>query len=832
MKQQSYTCHVVFQTHWDREWYLPFEVFRHRFIHVMERIMKGIESGDIERFVLDGQMAALEDYFEVCSEQQKQRVMHFIREEKLIIGPWYVLADEFLVSGESLWRNLELGLDAAKEYGRSQMVGYLPDTFGHMSQMPQLLEAFQIKHAILWRGVKPSKSEFWWQSPNGSRVYTAFLPEGYYQPLLNEENPSDAFESYVEKIKPYTETSQLLLTNGGDHLMPVWGELKDKMRQAGTEEVKLVQSSYEHFLHEVEKETERLEVYEGEMRSNEQIYLLPNVLSTRTYLKEQNQRIEDQLTRYVEPMLALAGVTHMERYLKDTWKLLIQNHPHDSICGCSVDEVHKEMETRSLKLSQRMEVLKKEASYRLGLQDFAMTGPARGKPFDEMKNFTVFNPHAYSFNGWIEGEIWLYEDQPFVVKNHQGEIMNTVVVSKREDRYFASPTDAFPEFKNVWFYKIAVFVKSLPALSFQSFSVVEGVAQLPISESQSTIQNEFMKLSLENNELLVEDLHSGERYSGMNRLYSSLDAGDEYTYSPPLDDVVTYGVLTGRPEVKISKDFQQLSYSIVIEPPASLNADRTGPANDRTSITAQFVIQLYSSDPIAKVEIKIHNKAKDQRLRLVFPQHGEVAETYSDSAFDVVRRPAVKEEVYDARKLTEVPVVVEPSASFVHVNGFCFIHRGLQEYQINSSDELEVTLVRSVGWLSRDDLRTRGGGAGPSFETPDAQSQGEFSFAYGFGFQDNPISSLREANKFRTPPIVQSGIGSSHSLITFSNQSLQVSAVRQKDEGVEVRIWNPDVKALQTDFFSDYLVYQGMNRCNGTLTIPAKTIVTLNLIRK
>ncbi|MFK3960772.1 glycoside hydrolase family 38 C-terminal domain-containing protein [Guptibacillus hwajinpoensis] len=832
MKHQNYTCHVVFQTHWDREWYLPFEVFRHRFIHVMERIVKGIESGDIERFVLDGQMAALEDYFEVCSEHQKQRVIQFIREEKLIIGPWYVLADEFLVSGESLWRNLELGLESAKQYGRSQMIGYLPDTFGHISQMPQLLEAFKINNAILWRGVKPSKSEFYWQSPNGSRVFTAFLPEGYYQPLLNEENPSESFQSYVEKIKPYSSTSQLLLTNGGDHLMPIWGELKDKIQQAETDDVKLVQSSYENFINEVMKEAEHLEVYEGEMRSNEQIYLLPNVLSTRTYLKEQNQRIEDELTRYVEPMLALAGVTHMERYLIDTWKLLIQNHPHDSICGCSVDAVHKEMETRSLKLGQRVEVLKKEASYRLGLQDFSMTGPAKGKPFDEMESFTIFNPHAFAYTGWVEGEVWLYEDQSFVIKDDNGEIVETVVVSKREERYFSSPTDAFPEFKNVWFYKIAISVKSLQALSFQSFSVVEGLPQLPIIEAKSSIQNELMKVTLENNALHVEDLQSGESYSGMNRLFSSLDAGDEYNYSPPLDDMVTHGVVKGTPEVRISESYQQLSYSLTLTPPESLNEERIGPASETTSIEVDFAIRLYRNDPIAKVKINIRNKAKDQRLRLVFPQKRVVTETYSDTAFDVVKRPVAKEEVHEASKLKEVPVVVEPSASFVHVNNFGFIHRGLQEYQVNRFDELEITLIRSVGWLSRDDLRTRGGGAGPAFETPDAQSQGEYSFTYGFGFQDEPVSTLVEANKFRLPPIIQAGIGSSHSLIAFSNQSLQVSAARQKDEGVEVRIWNPDVRTLETDVSSDYLVYQGLSRCDGTLTIPAKTIVTLNLIRK
>ncbi|WP_051254649.1 glycoside hydrolase family 38 C-terminal domain-containing protein [Halobacillus kuroshimensis] len=832
MKQETYLCHVVFQTHWDREWYFPFEVFRHRFIHVMERIVEGIETGDIERFVLDGQMAALEDYFEVCSDQQREKVCRLIKEEKLIVGPWYVLADEFLVSGESLWRNLELGLEMANDLGRSQRIGYLPDTFGHISQMPQILASFQLKHAVLWRGVQPSKSEFWWQSPDGSRVLTAFLPEGYYQPILNEEKPLKTFQAYVDKVKPYTDTKQLLLTNGGDHLMPAWVNMKDRMSQMETEEVKLIQSSYEQYFKSVEKECDELDVYEGELRSNDHIYLLPNVLSTRTYLKEQNQRMEDQLTRYVEPMLALAGVSHMEKYMQQTWKLLIQNHPHDSICGCSIDEVHREMETRTLKLSQRIEVLKKEAAYRMGMQDFAVSGAASGKPFEEMTQFVVFNPHAYEFNGWIEGEIWLYEERSFVVKNHKGEVLNTVVLDKKQERHFDSPTDAFPEFKSVWLYKLAIQVKGLPALSFQTFSIEEGKPQLPDTHSQPVIENEYMTVTLKEGELYVEDLTTGESFSGLNRLYSSLDAGDEYNYSPPVNDVVTKGIHKGTPEVRKSQDFQELRYSLHLRTPAALNAERTGPSENESTIEAHFVIRLYRHDPMADVQVKIVNNAHDQRLRLVFPANKEIHSSYSDTAFDVVHRPAIKEEHDEAEKLKEVPVVVEPSTSFIHVHGFSFVHRGLQEYQINSRDELEVTLIRGVGWLSRDDLRTRGGGAGPSFETPEAQCEGDYSFRYGFGFQGDAVSALNQANRFRYPPTIQSGIGGTPSLMTFSNPSVQISAVRQKDEGIEVRLWNPQVEPLETDVFSDYLIYQGMERCQDTLTIPAKGIRTLNLIRK
>ncbi|SDZ77431.1 alpha-mannosidase/mannosylglycerate hydrolase [Thalassobacillus cyri] len=832
MRKESSTCHVVFHTHWDREWYLPFELFRYRFIHVMERIIKGIDSDDIEKFVLDGQMAALDDYFEVCSDQQRKKVVRLIKNGKIIIGPWYVLADEFLVSGESLWRNLEIGLEMAKEYGQPQMVGYLPDTFGHNSQMPQLLNAFQIENAVLWRGISPEASEFWWQSPDGSRVFTAFLPEGYYQPLLNEEDPSKMVNEYIDKVKPYATTSQLLLTNGGDHLMPAWNSMKEQMNKVSNEEVELVTSSYEQFLKDIREETGNLKTYKGELRSNDHFYVLPNVLSTRTYLKKQNQEIEDEITGYVEPLLAIAGVSHMERYLNDTWKLLLLNHPHDSICGCSIDEVHKEMQTRTMKLKQRMDALKQEALYRLGAQELSLSGDSGRKPFTDMSKFTIFNPHAYEYTGWVEGVIWLYEDESFVIKDNQDKTLNTIVLDKVQSRHFASPTDGFPEFKSMWNYEIAIYVQSLPALSLQPFSVEQGKAQIPGLSSTATISNKYMEINLEKASLSVKDLMTGEEYNESNRLYSSLDAGDEYNYSPPLNDLITEGKLEGEPEVNVTDSFQELSYQLLLEPPASLDSERKGPGDRTSAIHAVFTIRLYSDDPIAKVDIQLHNECKDQRLRIVFPQIGEVNETSSDTAFDLVTRYAAKEEAFDAEKGTEVPVVVEPSYSLISVNRLVFMHRGLQEYQINSNNELEITLLRSVGWLSREDLRTRGGGAGPGFETPDAQCLGSYSFSYGFGFQESKEIALTKAKEFRLPPVFLPGEVSTDPLINFSESVLQLSAFRQKDEGMEVRVWNPKDSDLKTDFYSDCSVYKGLEKCNHSITIPAKTIVTLNLERR
>src|SRR5207249_2391882 len=132
-------------------------------------------------FTLDGQMAAVDDYLEVRPEN-RGRVAALVREGRLAVGPWQILHDEFLCSGETIVRNLRLGLSRAEELGAAMAVGYLPDQFGHCAQMPQILVQAGISHACVWRGVpaRVRNHAFAWEAPDGSVVRAVYLPEGGY----------------------------------------------------------------------------------------------------------------------------------------------------------------------------------------------------------------------------------------------------------------------------------------------------------------------------------------------------------------------------------------------------------------------------------------------------------------------------------------------------------------------------------------------------------------------------------------------------------------------------------------------------------------------------
>ena len=156
---EPFKVYVYTHTHWDREWYRSFQEYRFRLIEVVDDILDQLDSGSLDCFTLDGQAIVLEDYLDVKPEN-KDRLIRHIKEGRLEAGPWYVLPDEFLVSGESLIMNLYLGHRLTEKYGKTTRTGYLPDSFGHSIDIPAILKKFNINNALLWRGINADITEF------------------------------------------------------------------------------------------------------------------------------------------------------------------------------------------------------------------------------------------------------------------------------------------------------------------------------------------------------------------------------------------------------------------------------------------------------------------------------------------------------------------------------------------------------------------------------------------------------------------------------------------------------------------------------------------------
>lgn len=336
---------VVFHTHWDREWYLPFAVYRNRLVALVDSLLWALEKEPGLRFHLDGQMALLDDYLEQRPWRQAE-LKRAAQQGRISVGPWYTLADEHLVSGESLIRNLEMGLARASSFGSPMLVGYLPDQFGHTAQMPQILRRAGIDTAVLWRGVPASIRAvvFRWEALDGTAVDAVHMRRGYGagRDLSLERAPLevriDAEPAAEVEANP---TGPWLLMSGDDH-RPVPVGASQALAAATPAHRVRVASLAEY----VEGRPDATDSWRGELHSAGQAFVLKGTLSARFPLKLRHAALERRLERYLEPAWVLAGGRWPQKELDYLWRQLILNSAHDTICGCSIDQVHEQATLR------------------------------------------------------------------------------------------------------------------------------------------------------------------------------------------------------------------------------------------------------------------------------------------------------------------------------------------------------------------------------------------------------------------------------------------------------------------------------------------------------
>ena len=328
-------------------------------VDVVDEVLDLLEGDERWRFTLDGQLATVDDYLEIRPEGE-ERIRALVRAGRLAVGPWQTLMDEFLVSGETIVRNLEAGLARAEDVGGAMRVGYLPDMFGHVAQMPQILRAAGIDVAIMWRGVPAAVEShvFAWEGPDGSVVRSEYMPENGYSNAAYIFD-RETLDAVVERLRPWFGEDPILGMVGTDHMPPI-RDLVERLPE-GVRLATLAESL-------TETSTDGLLRVRGELRSGARANLLPNVVSARIDLKQACARAERALERYAEPLQALYGDDWPEKFLRIAWSRLFQNSAHDSICGCSADAVAAQVLVRYAEAEQIADELTRHALARIGAQ--------------------------------------------------------------------------------------------------------------------------------------------------------------------------------------------------------------------------------------------------------------------------------------------------------------------------------------------------------------------------------------------------------------------------------------------------------------------------------
>jgi len=824
MDSSKKTAHIISHSHWDREWYLPFETHRHLLVKLMDTLLDTIEADPSFRsFHLDGQTIILDDYLAIRPEQQERLARH-IREGRLIIGPWYVLQDEFLTSSEANVRNLQYGHRDAAKYGEGVVckIGYFPDSFGNMGQAPQLLLQAGIDTAVFGRGVTPTGfnnsvgdageyespySEMMWKSPDGSSVLGILFANWYCNGMEVPVDPEQAkayWDSRLDKAEKFASTPHLLFMNGCDH-QPVQTDLTEAIRTAERlyPDTRFVHSSFEEYVQAVKATMpERLSVIEGELRSQrtEGWYTLVNTASARVYLKQMNHKVQTLLEKAAEPLAVFAaslGHPYPSHWLEYGWKTLMQNHPHDSICGCSVDEVHREMVTRFEKSGQVAENVIAESlqaiAGHIDTSAFAGYGAAGESAFP----FTVFNTSGWEHEGTVSAELtvgrrYFSEGAPDRLARELGALplpagllvdeSGRPVPHTLEDLGvqfgYDLPDDKFRQPYMGRRIRLTFHSGAVPALGYRTYAWVTGqaadrvdvtvtaaaaVAGDRVTAGERTLENRYLKVEIEGDgSLTVTEKRTGRIYAGLGVYEDTGDVGNEYIYKQSADGSVW--TTEGRAaDIRLTENAgYRAAFEIVhrIELPASaderLEAEIAGMvpftsrkacrSSEKVPMELRLIVALEANGKGVRLLSSFDNKAKDHRLRMLFPTDSRSDVHYADSIFEVARRDN------------------EPSAEWKnpsncqHQHAFASVHdetsgltvanRGLQEYELvrDGRSTIAVTLVRSVAEL----------GDWGVFLTPEAQclrpcTAELYVIPHDGGGEEPAFAAYEEAYKFQIP---------------------------------------------------------------------------------
>ena len=670
--------HVIayLHTHWDREWYREFEVFRIRLLRVFDNVLDLLSKNLIPCFYFDGQVSALEDYLEMRPEK-RELVESLVRHKKLFIGPFYCLVDEFLTDKTCFIKNLEIGIKTAQKYGCDEFIGYLADTFGHSQNIVDIMRDFGIDKCIVWRGCRQDiPSEFKWCGMD-----TVNLRRGYFHDEFSIKTDIETKAQLLKKnfdlISENSNSKYILFPIGADHL----GVEPDIVQQITAvneilkDEYYMTLTSPFDYFKRVENEFEKFRLND-ELRDNSQTFTLQGCYSSRLDLKRYN----------VECTYKLDLATRLTKYFKDNsydtlidyaYKMLLRNQAHDSICGCSTDDVHNENIIRYKKIFQITDGIVDEIKFK--------------NHFDKKR---ILNLSGKTFSGNLE-----------FVSSEELDGYEKIEVKKGFDKYLLTDTQRIPiteDYNNLYTY--LVNAENIENDEFEFLMPNYVTSDLKIKNDY--LENTNINLKILNQEIYINGLKVS--------LKDFADLGDSYNFGPSEND---YG-----------KEYKVLRSKIVLN--TSLRAVlKIDIESSWDLITLYAGLDCYSTNIHLKFDWE--NSRKNHLLAVNFELNNPIKQVLSEDLNTLIKREF--DPLYDIRKNLPKTKGVEVKNNTAPMqrgllideegNNLGIVTKGLTQYEIYKNN-LMIPILRATGQISNPNNPARTTPAGPPIEVESLQMIG------------------------------------------------------------------------------------------------------------